>query len=133
MRTHILTASLLLVVPFTAGCDPAGAESADIDAAPPSAVIGVAANCPADAGPMRPAVAAVSSFDLPITKFWDLLEILRYTPTASDGAMVDRNRDTYVCTRRIRSIAGDSLRLTVDNDVPTPDSARVEPEIYVGM
>ena len=66
--------------------------------------MGVAGNCPADAGPMRP---------------------------ASADAMVDRNGDGYVCTQLIRSIAGDTLRLTVDND-----SAQVEtvfPEPYIGM
>jgi len=66
--------------------------------------VGVAGNCPADTGPMRP---------------------------ASADAMVDRNGDGYVCTQLIRSIAGDTLRLTVDND-----SAQVEtvlPEPYIGM
>ena len=66
--------------------------------------VGVAGNCPADAGPMRP---------------------------ASGDAMVDRNGDRYVCTELIRSIAGDTLRLTVDND-----GAQVEtvlPEPYIGM
>ena len=66
--------------------------------------VGVAGNCPADAGPMRP---------------------------ASADAMGDRNGDGYVCTELIRSIAGDTLRLTVDND-----SAQVEtvlPEPYIGM
>ena len=66
--------------------------------------VGVAGNCPTDAGPMRP---------------------------ASADAMVDRNGDGYVCTQLIRSIAGDTLRLTVDND-----SAQVEtvlPEPYIGM
>jgi hypothetical protein len=47
--------------------------------------------------------------------------------------MVDLNGDGYLCTRRVRSIAGDTLLPTVDNDVPTADSARVEPEAYVGM
>jgi hypothetical protein len=49
------------------------------------------------------------------------------------GETGDRNGDGYVCTRHARSIAGDTLRFTVDNDVPTADSARVEPEPYVGM
>jgi len=65
---------------------------------------GVAGNCSADAAPMRP---------------------------ASAGAMEDRNGDGYVCTLLIRSIAGHTLRLTVDND-----SAQVEtvfPEPYIGM
>jgi hypothetical protein len=47
--------------------------------------------------------------------------------------MVDLNGDGYLCTRRVRSIAGDTLLLAVDNDVPTADSTRVEPELYVGM
>jgi hypothetical protein len=106
MRTHILTTSLLLVVPLAAGCGRAGAETAEPDVAPPSAVLGVAGNCPADAGPMHP---------------------------ASEGAMVNRNGDGYVCTRHVRSIAGDTLRIAVDNDVPTTDSTRVEPDLYVGM
>lgn len=105
-RTHILTASLLRIVPLAAGCGRAYAQTADTDAAPPSAVIGVAANCPADAGPMRP---------------------------GSAGAMADLNGDGYVCTLHFRSIDGDTLRVTVDNDVPTPDNARVEhPYIFNG-
>src|SRR5690348_6320860 len=67
--------------------------------------MGVAGNCHAHAGPMRPASSA--------------------------DAMVDSNGDGYVCTQLIRSIAGDTLRLTVDND-----SAQVEtvlPEPYIGM
>jgi hypothetical protein len=106
MRTNILTVGLLLVVPLAAGCGRADADTLDTAAAPHSAVIGVAGNCPADASPMYP---------------------------ASAGAMVDLNGDRYICTRHVRSIAGDTLRLTVDNDVPTADSARVEPELYVGM
>jgi hypothetical protein len=106
MRTHILTASLLLVVPLAAGCGRARADTRDAGAAPPFPVVGVAGNCPADAGPMRP---------------------------GSAGAMVDRNGDRYVCTRHFRSIAGATLRLTVDNDAATADSERVEPELYVGM
>jgi hypothetical protein len=106
MRTPILTVGLLLVVPLAAGCGGAGAETADTYAAPLAAVIGVAGNCPADAGPMRP---------------------------GSAGDMANRNSDGYVCTRHVRSIAGDTLRVTVDNDVPTADSARVEPDLYVGM
>jgi uncharacterized protein YbjT (DUF2867 family) len=106
LRTHVVSASLLLVVALAAGCGTAGAEIADTAAALPSAVVGVAGNCPADAWPMRPATA---------------------------GAMVNRNGDGYVCTRQIRSIAGDTLRLMVDNDAATTDSERVEPEMYVGM
>jgi hypothetical protein len=97
---------LVLVVPLAAGCGRAGADTPDTPAAPPSAVIGVAGNCPADAGPMHP---------------------------ASAGARVDRNGDGYVCTRLARSMTGDTLRVTLDNDVPTADGARVEPELYVGM
>jgi hypothetical protein len=106
MRTHILTAALVVVVPLAAGRGRAGADTPDTVPAPPSAVIGVAGNCPADADPMHP---------------------------ASAGARVDRNGDGYVCTRQVRSMAGDTLRVTMDNDVPTADSAQVEPELYVGM
>ena len=105
MRTHTLTASLLLVVPLAAGCG-LRADTPDTAAAPSSAVVGVAGNCSADAGPMQPALA---------------------------GAMADLNGDGYVCTRYVRSIAGDTLRVTVDNDVPAADSSRVEPQLYVGM
>jgi hypothetical protein len=106
MRTHIVTLGLLLVVPLAAACGRVRADTPDTAAAPPSAASGVAGNCPADASPMYP---------------------------ASAGAMVNLNGDGYICTRDVRSIAGDTLRLTVDNDVPTADSARVEPEMYVGM
>lgn len=68
-------------------------------AAPPLAVIGVAGNCAAGSGPMRPALR---------------------------GGMGDLNGDGYVCTQYFRSMDGDTLRVTVDNDVPTPDSAQVE-------
>jgi hypothetical protein len=106
MRTHILTVGLLLVVPLAAACGRAGADTPDTAPASLSDVIGVAGNCPADAGPMHP---------------------------TSAGVMVDRNGDGYICTRHVRSMAGDTLRVTVDNNVPTADSARVEPELYVGM
>jgi hypothetical protein len=106
MRTRIVTVGLLLVVPLAAACGRVRADTPDTAAAHPSAVIGVAGNCPADASPMYP---------------------------ASAGAMVDLNGDRYRCTRRVRSIAGDTLLLAVDNDVPTADSTRVEPELYVGM
>jgi hypothetical protein len=104
MRTHILTASLLLCVPLAAGCARAGAQTRASVAAPPSTVMGaVAGDCPADAGPMRPDPADV---------------------------MADRNGDRYVCTLQIRSIAGDTLRLAVDNDAPGLD---IRPEPYIGM
>jgi hypothetical protein len=106
MRTHILTVGLLLVVPLAAGCGRASADTPDTVPALPSAVIGVAGNCPADARPMH---------------------------LSSASAIVDRNGDGYVCTRHVRSIAGDTLRVTVDNDVPAADSERIEPELYVGM
>ena len=105
MRT-LNAIGLLIVVPFAAGCGRVNAQTADIAAASPSAVIGVAGNCPADAGPMRPAAA---------------------------GDMADRNGDGYVCTKDVRSIADDNLRVMVDNDVPTPDSVWVLPQFYVGM
>jgi hypothetical protein len=100
MRTHLLTGSLLLFFPLAAGCRLASAETRGTAAAPPSAVIGVAGDCPVDAGLMRPGPA---------------------------GAMPDRNGDTYVCTQHIRSIAGDTLRLTVDNDAAIPDTTPVHP------
>ena len=105
MRTHILITSLLLLVPVAAGCARARASTVDGDAAPPSAAAGVAGSCP-DAGAMLPAGA---------------------------GTMADRNGDGYVCTRLVRSIAGDTMRLTVDNDVLNADRARVEPDAYRGM
>lgn len=77
-----------------------------VQAEPPSAAIAMAGNCPADAGLMRP---------------------------ASAGDMADVNGDGYVCTRQFRSMDGDTLRVTVDNDVPTADSARVElPYVFNG-
>src|SRR2546422_895649 len=106
MRTHSLTASLLLIVPLAAGCGSAHAETADTDARHPSAMIGVAGNCPADAGPMRPGGA---------------------------GDMADLNGDGYVCTLHFRSMDGDTLRVTVDNDVQPADSAWVElPYVFNG-
>ncbi|HEY3219131.1 MAG TPA: hypothetical protein VGJ80_00240 [Gemmatimonadales bacterium] len=102
MRTHRLTASLLLFVPLATGCARAGAQTSTA-AAPPPTVIGVAGDCPADAGPMRPDPADV---------------------------MADRNGDGYVCTLQIRSMTGDTLRLAVDNDAPSLD---IQPEPYIGM
>jgi hypothetical protein len=98
--------SLLLVVPLAAGCARARASTVDTDDAPPSAVVGVAGSCPADADVMRPAGA---------------------------GATADRNGDGYVCSRDVPSIAGDTMRLTMDNDAASADSARVEPDLYRGM
>jgi len=104
MRTHLATARLLLFVPLAAGCARAGAQTRASAAAPPSTVMGaVAGDCPADAGPMRPDPADV---------------------------MADRNGDRYVCTMQIRSIAGDMLRLAVDNDAP---GLGIQPEPYIGM
>jgi hypothetical protein len=105
MRTHIFTASLLLVVPLAAGCGRASAETADTDGVPPSAVIGVAGNCPADAGPMRPGPA---------------------------GTIADLNGDGYVCISHVNS-AGDTMRLTVDNDAAPAEGAPREPDTYSGM
>ena len=104
MRTSALDRMILLVVPLAAGCARAGAQTRDTTARP-STVIGVAADCPADAGPMR--------------------------PDPADAA--DRNSDGYVCTLDIRSMAGESLRLMVDNDAATPEGAWVYPEPYIGM
>ena len=103
---HTWTASLLLFVPLAAGCGRAGAQTRDTAAAPPATVIGVAGDCPGDAGPMRPDPADV---------------------------VADRNSDGYVCTLHIRSMAGDALRLAVDNDAAIPDNAWVYPEPYIGM
>ena len=106
MRSHLPTAFVaLIVVPLAAGCGRVGAQTVDTAAAPPAPVVGVAGDCPADAGPMRPA----------------------------PGDMADLNDDGYVCTMHIRSIAGDTLRVTVDNDAPTPPDAWVLPEPYIGM
>lgn len=58
MRTRIVTVGLLLVVPLAAACGRVRADTPDTAAAHPSAVIGVAGNCPADASPMYPASAA---------------------------------------------------------------------------
>ena len=104
MRTHILIAGLLFLVPLDGGCRPVRAQTAGT-AASRSAVIRVAGNCPASTEPMRPAPLA----------------------------MADLNADGYVCPMRIRSIAGDILRLTVDNDAAIPDGAPVLPEPYIGM
>ncbi len=100
---HISTASLLLAVPLAAGCRGADAETPPIGAAHDFRVFGVAGNCPGHA-PMRP---------------------------ASAGAMADVNGDGYVCTAYVLSIAGDTMRIAVDNDV-APDSAWF-PEPYIGM
>jgi hypothetical protein len=48
------------------------------------------------------------------------------------GAMADRNGDRYVCTLHIRSIAGDTMRLTVDNDSAIPDTTPHQP-VFNGM
>jgi hypothetical protein len=104
MRNSALDRVILLVVPLAAGCARAGAQTSVGAAAPPSTVIGaVAGDCPADAGPLRPDPADV---------------------------MADRNGDGYVCTLQIRSIAGDTLRLAVDNDTP---ALGIQPEPYIGM
>jgi|SRR5882672_10690111 len=106
MRTPSSTTRLLIVVPLAVGCARAGAQTAHTAAAPPSTATGVAGNCPADAGPMRPGGA---------------------------GDMADLNGDGYVCTLHFRSMDGDTLRVTVDNDAATPANAWVLPEPYIGM
>ena len=105
-RTSGLIASLLVVAPLAASCARVGAQTAATAAVSNSIVIGVAGNCPAGAGPMRPAPA---------------------------GDMADLNGDGYVCSMSIRSIAAETLRVTVDNDAPTPADAWVLPEPYIGM
>jgi len=106
MRTHLLTASLLLVVPLAAGCARARAATIDSAAAPAAATFGVAGNCPADAGAMQPAAA---------------------------GATADRNGDGYVCSGLVRSPAGDTAHVTVDNDAASAGSAPVEANLYRRM
>ena len=109
MRTPILTPSALLLVALGSGCDtPAAAAAArSIDAPPMS---GVAGNCPAGTGPMRPVGA---------------------------GAAVDHNNDGYGCVRRGISIAGDSIRFEVDNDASsakgTPQRDPLWDALYTGM
>ena len=101
-RSDILTLGLLVLAPLAAGCGRVVAQPISA-AAPSSAVIGVAGDCPAGAGPMRPAA----------------------------GTMMDLNHDGYVCAIHIRSITGDTLDLMVDNDVATLVSMLPEP--YIGM
>jgi len=51
----------------------------------------------------------------------------------SGGELMDGNRDGYVCTWLVLSITGDTMRVIMDNDVPTPDGVLTEPEPYIGM
>ena len=101
-RNDILTVGLLLLVPLAASCGRVAAQPTGAAASSP-AVIGVAGSCPAGAGPMRPA----------------------------PEAMMDLNRDGYVCPIHFRSITGETLDLMVDNDVAVLES--VLPEPYIGM
>ena len=103
MRTRIPLPALLLVAPLAAACGRARAATPHPSYA--AAVVGVAGNCAA-ADVIRPAGA---------------------------GTMADGNGDGYVCTRRLRSIAGDILRLTVDNDAAHAVGGRAEPDAYRGM
>ena len=104
MRTHLLTVSLLVVVSTATGCARARAVPPD-SAATPTRRLGVAGNCAANAGEMIPAAA---------------------------GAVVDRNGDGYVCTRIVRSIAGDTARVTVDNDAASTERV-VDGNLYRRM
>jgi hypothetical protein len=106
MRIHPLNVSLLLSIPLAADCARAGASTTDSEAVPAAAMRGVAGSCPADAGPMQPVVA---------------------------GTTADVNGDGYVCMRRVRSVAGDTLRLPVDNDAASAGSAPVEANLYRRM
>jgi len=89
MRTHILTASVLLIVPLASAC--VAARAATPTSSPLSATVGIAGDCALGDGPMHPAAA---------------------------GATADRNRDGYICERRVVSISGESLFFSADNDVP---------------
>ena len=105
MRTHLLTASLLLVVPFAAGCARARAATIDGAATPAAATFGVAGNCPGVTA-MQPAAA---------------------------GTKADGNGDGYVCTGLGRSPAGDTSRVSVDDDAASAESAPVQANLYRGM
>lgn len=105
MRNRILTASIVLV-PIAAGCARARAATIDSAAAPAAAVFGVAGDCPAGAGAMQPAAA---------------------------GTTADRNGDGYVCSGLVRSPAGDTSGVTVDNDTASTGSAPVEANLYRRM
>ena len=104
MRTRLLTASLLLVVPIAAGCARARAATPERGAAS-AARLGVVGNCPANAGLMVPAAV---------------------------GATADHNGDGYVCTRAVGSIAGDTASGTVDNNAASKESV-VDGNLYRGM
>ena len=49
------------------------------------------------------------------------------------GTTADVNGDGYVCIRRVRSVAGDTLRLPVDNDAASAGTAPVEANLYRRM
>ncbi len=106
MRTHFPLISLFLSVSLAAGCARAGASTTDSAASPAAAMRGVAGSCPANAGPMQPVAA---------------------------GTTADVNGDGYVCIRRVRSVAGDTLRLPVDNDAASVGTAPVEANLYRRM
>jgi hypothetical protein len=105
MRTHFLTASILFVVPLAAGCARARAATIDSAAAPAAATFGVAGNCPGTTA-MQPAAA---------------------------GTKADVNGDGYVCTGLVRSPAGDTSRVTVDDNAAGTGSAPVEANLYRQM
>lgn len=101
MRTHILTASVLLIVPLASACAPAGAATPRSSSA--LAAFGVAGDCAIGDGPMQPAAA---------------------------GATADRNQDGYMCGRRVVSIAGDSLLFYVDNDASVGRDATTSAAVW---
>ena len=103
MRTHVLTASLLVVLPLAAGCARARAATTSSAASTSAAVLGVAGSCAANAGSMQPGGA---------------------------GTTADLNGDGYVC---VRWVAGETVRVTVDNDAASAASAAVEANLYRRM
>ncbi|HEX6051039.1 MAG TPA: hypothetical protein VFZ21_17285 [Gemmatimonadaceae bacterium] len=106
-RAMIRMASALVLVVVGIGCD---AAASAVDRSNEARSVGVAGNCPADAGPMRP---------------------------VGDGAALDHNKDGYGCVRRAIATGRDSLPSEVDNDArSTRDAAQRDPvwdALYTGM
>ena len=107
MRTRCITSSALLLIVLGSGCKVSAAAVSRSTDAP---VRGVAGNCPAGTGPMRP---------------------------VGTGAAVDLNHDGYGCARSQTSIAVDQLRRDVDNDASSAGAAEqhapVWRALYTGM